>query len=358
MRRHSRLFALIAALLALPVLAGCGGSGGGATAAGRAALNIYVTDGFGDAYGQVLVTLYKIELSTDGTSFLPVFEDAAGRTLDLRSLSDTAELLASVNVPEGSYTQARITFADHFTLVSADGTSASVAVDPAIGTPVGSGQIAVTVTTPTRVLADQTATLLIDFKLAKFQLVGGVLRPHVECGDGGDLGVKERTVHLRGTVAGLSAAGFDLVGRNGRTVPVTLTDATVISSAQTGETIALADGQSVLVEGAYDAAANTVTATAVTLDDRTGSPHGQRASGTVASVDAAAGSFVLTVESADGIQPTGGAITVQTDASTRFKRGRHQTAAFSDVVVGSVVRVGGAFDAATQTLTARSVSIR
>ena len=61
--------------------------------------------------------------------YVTVFEDTTGRTLDLASLASTAELLASVTVPTGTYTQARITFGDHITLVSNSGTSTSVAVD-------------------------------------------------------------------------------------------------------------------------------------------------------------------------------------------------------------------------------------
>lgn len=334
-------------------------TGSTATSTGRAAaLNVYVTDGFGDTYKQVLVTLYKIELTTDGTNFVTVFEDPAGRTLDLRSMSTTAELLASVNVPAGTYTQSRVTFANQFTLVGRDGTSSSVAVDPSVGTAVAGNQVAVTVTTPAKALADQTATLLLDFKLAKFQLVGNVLRPHLEAGDHGALGGKNCGGHLQGAVANLDTAGtgFDLQGRDGRTIHVTLTDATVITDGQSGAAITLANGQNVLVEGTFDAATNTLAATAVTL--RTPSAvRGPRATGTVASVDASAATFVLTVERADGIRPTGGTITVVTNASTVFRAGRHQSGAFSDLASGNSVRVGGTFDAATQTLTATVVDL-
>src|SRR5437016_8057791 len=109
MRRNRKLLPLILAPLALLPLLGCGGSSG-TSADSRAPLNVYVTDGFGDAYKQVLVTLFKIELTTDGTTFLTVFSDTAGQTINLSSLSDTAQLLASLNVAAGSYTQARVTF--------------------------------------------------------------------------------------------------------------------------------------------------------------------------------------------------------------------------------------------------------
>src|ERR1051326_7656700 len=131
MQRFRRRSVLLLLPLALWFVAGCGGGGGistlsdssQTTGGSRAALDVYVTDGFSDAYKQVLATLYKIELTTDGTTYQTVFSDTAGRTLDLASLASTAELLASVTVPTGTYTQARITFGDHLTLVSKSGTS-------------------------------------------------------------------------------------------------------------------------------------------------------------------------------------------------------------------------------------------
>lgn len=365
MRLHNR-FSLIAAafpVAAVLALGGCGGGGGSATGAtnttGRAAvLNVYVTDGFSDAYKQVQVTLFKIELTSDGTNFVTVFEDTAGRTLDLRSLLATTELLASVNVAAGTYTQARVTFADHFTLVNRDGASSSVAVDPTVGTAAGSGQIAVTVSTPTKVLADQAATLLLDFKLAKFQLVGNVLRPHVEGSGAAGLAGKLCDGHLNGTVANLSADGttFDLQNRDGRTIHVIVSDATVITDGESGAAVTLANNQNVLVEGTFDTATSTVTAAAVTLHTPSVA-HGPRAGGTIASVDAGAGTFVLTIERADGIQPIGGTITVLTNASTVFRKGRHAAGTFADLAVEGSVRVGGTFDAATQTLTATVVEL-
>src|SRR5205823_5497919 len=151
-------------------------------------------------------------------------------------LSTTAQLLASLNVPAGSYTQARVTFGDHFTLVAKDGTTSSVAVVSSVGT-VANGLAVITITTPTKVLANQTATLLGEFKLADFERVGGALRPTVACGDGGQFGTRGRTAHVSGTVANLTATGFDLTGANGRTVTVTIASSTTITSGQTGAAV-------------------------------------------------------------------------------------------------------------------------
>ncbi len=365
MQHRNKIFAVSAALvagtLALISLPGCGGGGGGSsagttsvTSASPAALNVFVTDAFSDQYKQVLVTLYKIELTTDGTTYQTVFSDTSGQTINLSSLASTTDLLASVNVPAGTYTQARITFADHFTLVSQAGTSVSTAVDPSIGTDTN-GLVALTIPTPTKCVTGQSTALVIDFKLAEFTLVGSVLRPQVGAGDGSQDGGKNCNAQLGGTVANLVAGtSFDLQGPNGRTLHVLLSSTTTTVSGQTGSAFTLANGQNVRVEGAFDTTAQTVTATSVILNDDRGVPH-QRVTGTVASLNSAAGSFILTVDHADGFQPTTGTLTVVTGSTTLFIKGRNQPGSLSDVTAGNVVSAEGTFDATTQTLTARSV---
>lgn len=356
-----RLCAFLLVPLALLGTFGCGAGGSGgsltSTTTGKsAALDVYVTDGFTDAYKQVLATLYKIELSTDGTTYTSVYTSTTGQTIDLASLSSTAMLLASVTVPTGTYTSARITFGDHITLVSNSGTSTSVAVNPKAGTDTN-GQIAVVVSTPTVVQANQNNAVYVDFKLAEFQLIGGVLQPTISCGgNSGSMQSKTFTAYVAGTVANLTSTGFTLQGPHGRTVTVTLSSSTTLTDGLTGKTITLANGDNVVVQGAYDPTNTTITATAVVLNDNVPTVN-PRVAGTVASVNTTAGSFVLTVQHADGIQPTGGTITVQTNSSTLFLVGRGQTGSISNVTANTNVLVEGAFDATTQTLTATAVCL-
>ena len=356
-----KLAGFVVAVLALAVVTGCGSGGtdsaGISSSTGRAPLDVYVTDGFTDQYKQVLATLFKIELTTDGVTYQTVFEDTAGRTLDLSSLASTTELLASVTVPEGTYAQARITFGDHITLVSNLGVNTSVAVDSSIGTAVN-GQVAITVSTPARVQANQNNAVTVDFKLAEFQLVGNKLRPSISCGSGmGPHPGGEHTGHLRGTITSLNGTtGFTIQGEHGRTTTVALTSTTTVTSGQTGNAFTPAVGQKVIIEGTYDPTTATLTATSVKLDDFTTINH-SGARGTVESINSAAASFVLTVQRAEGITPTGGTITVATDANTRFLIGRHQQGSLADVTAGAKVEVDGAFNTTTQTLTARAVGV-
>ena len=382
MLRHYRPFTILLAPLALCLLPGCGGGAGNtgnlpsviAPASSRAALNVYVTDAFSDQYKQVLVTLYKIELTTDGTNYTTVYSSDAGQTLDLASLASSAQLLASLTVPTGTYTQARITFGDHFTLVTTGGTSASVAVASGIGT-ASNGQVALVVNTPTKVQANQSNTVFVDFKLAEFQLTGNTLRPSIGCGGGqggpgpgpggpggpggaGDgLGGKQRSGHLNGTISNLTGTtSFTLTSGNGRTLTVNLSSATTLTDGQTGGVATLANGQSVIVDGTFDPTTSTVTASSVTLNDYVTVQHA-RANGTVASLNATATSFALTVLRADNFAPTAGTITVLTNSGTRFGKGMRQSGAFTDVAVSGTVDVSGVFDTTTQTLTASFVGL-
>ena len=178
-------------------------------------------------------------------------------------------------------------------------------------------------------------------------------------------GPRVQSVRLIGVVTSLNpSAGFVLQDRSGREHTIAITASTTVVSGETGDTVLLTEGRSVTVEGTYDRATDTITAAAVTLNDYIIVDDVQ-ARGTVASVDAAASSFVLTVDSFGcgvPVEPTGDTITVVTNASTKFVRsvrGRRQaTAAFSDVAAGGTVEVKGSFDTTTQTLTAEVVSIR
>lgn len=374
MRSGSKKFAFLLASLALLSLTGCGGGASGSgdststttTSATRAALDVYVTDAFTDQYKQVLATLYKIELTTDGTNYTTVYSSDAGQTLDLASLASTSELLASVTVPTGTYTKARITFGDHITLVSNSGTSSSVGVDPSAGT-AANGQVAVVVATPTKVQANQNNTIFVDFKLAEFQLTGNVLKPSIGCGPGGSGAggdgpggprMNPRIGHLFGTVASLNGtASFTLQTLGVRTVTVNLSSTTTITDGQTGAAATLANGQSVIVDGKFDPTTHAVTATSVTLNDYIAVTHA-RVDGTVASINAASASFALTVQRADNFTPTSGTITVVTNAGTLFGRGMRQQGAFSNIAVSGAVDVDGSFDTTTQTLTAKFVGLR
>ena len=57
------------------------------------------------------------------------------------------------------------------------------------------------------------------------------------------------------------------------------------------------------------------------------------------------------------MQPTGGTISVRTDANTMFSTDRHQQDGFTDIVQGDEVEARGSFDITTQSLIAWAVEL-
>jgi len=332
---------------------GCGGGGGGGgrVSSGNGGVDVFVTDNFRDDFRQVLVTIYKVEGSTDGTTFQTLYDDANGQTINVAALADSAVLLARANVTNANFTQVRVTIGDHLTLVSPGGATSSVPIADGVGTATGDGKRVVTF----NVTTNSSGNVIVDFDLASFQLAGGRVRPVLHGGDPAQFQGRRRDCRPVGTVANLVAgASFDLQGPRGSTIHVVLNDQTTITSAS-GSSGTLANGQHVFVEGTYDSTTRTITATSVRIDDRADQPQFQAAKGTVASVSG--NSFTVTVDHAHHFTPTGGTITVTTDANTVFRRGR-TTATLADATAGTTVLVGGAFDDATQTLTAKFVHLR
>ena len=353
-------------------LAGCGGGGGNsnAPAVRSASVGVYVTDGFREDFSQVFITLVKVELS-DGRQFRTVFEDTAGKVINASALANVAQLLARVSVPEGNYTQARITLGDHITLVSAAGGASTTApIDDSVGVHSGS-QVALTIPTATQVTAGGASKLLIDFDLPGFELVSGRVKPHVRGGDDAQFQHASKEAELKGTVANLTAQGFDLVLPGGQKTAVQIAASTSIFTGKTGATVNLTNGQTVEVKGSVDPTTLIVTADRIKVEEAGGDDHGgehtaagTQAEGTVAGIDATAKSFALTLREVEGFQPTGGAVTVVTTTATVFERHGHShddssgSADFSIVTAGAQAEAFGTFDSTTQTLNAQRVEVR
>ena len=355
-------------------LTGCGGGGGGSSAAPAvrsASMAVYVTDGFREDFSQVFITLFKVELS-DGTQFRTVFEDTTGKVINASALANVSQLLARISVPEGNYTQARITMGDHITLVStAGGAGTTAPIDDSVGVH-SNGQVALTIATTTQVTPGGASKLIVDFDLPGFELAGGKVRPHVRGGDDSQFQRSEKKAELKGQVANLTPQGFDLRLTGGQTTSVRISASTSIFSSKAGTAATPTNGQTVEVKGSVDAATLIVTADNVKVEDAGTDDHGGQttgsgvqAEGAVTSVNADKKSFTVTLKEVDGFQPTGGVVTVVTTTATVFERhgqghGHDDggSASPSAITVGAQVEAFGTFDSATQTLTAKRVEVR
>jgi hypothetical protein len=270
----------VASVLTLGILAGCGG---GSTSATTRGVDIYVTDQFADQYSHVWVTLQSIAIG-DGKTFTDVYSATTGKTIDIVSLKDTAELLSSIQLNDESYTHIRVTYADTVTLVDASGKSTMLQVAPSPSTTVGGGLAIHTSATRVPFKASTNRQLVVDFNLASFEVSGGKLKvgivPEPPVGFNG----KFKRFANNGLVSNLTETSFVMTGGDNRP-PVQIQpyplppppkpgmrssinvsfDANTVILGPDAALAALANGQMVVVRGSYDDASKTLTATEINI---------------------------------------------------------------------------------------------
>jgi hypothetical protein len=310
----------VASVLTLGILAGCGG---GSTSATTRGVDIYVTDQFADQYSHVWVTLQSIAIG-DGKTFTDVYSATTGKTIDIVSLKDTAELLSSIQLNDESYTHIRVTYADTVTLVDASGTSTMLQVAPSPSTTVGGGLAIHTSATRVPFKASTNRQLVVDFNLASFEVSGGKLRvgivPEPPIGFNG----KFKRFANHGQVSNLTETSFVMTGGDNRP-PVQIQpyplppppkpgmrssinvsfDANTVILGPDGPDAALANGQKVVVRGSYDDASKTLTATEINIvpmgGANPGGNHGIHPGDDTAIAGDHVGGIVMDIDEATGI---------------------------------------------------------
>lgn len=356
--------ALVASTTAA-LLVACGGGGGGSTNDGPTAspqtyqLQTYITDNLATEYSKVWVSLKKIT-AVDGAGTEVTLLDATASpvTVNLSSLADVGQLMSTVTLPAGVYSQIKVTLGNAVQLVSLDGTKTLSARFNSTGgdqvltlrdldlNPANSGQ------------------LVLDFDLAKFtyDATTGIVTAVVERRDAGEAFGRfvRQQAEVHGSVTAVNAAAGTFTVSDSRlgSVVVTLAaDATIVNE-QTQAKLALADlavGSTVelkgkVTPGATTADPSTVTASVVhvlpagSTGDGTATAPRLRGAGTVTAVN---GSKITVSLTDANFLPSSNLVVVTIDTA-RFTHGQA-----SDVVVGASVRFAGkAAGAGTTTITA------
>src|ERR1041385_556350 len=102
-------------LLLLVAVVGCGGGGGSSSspAVRSASLVVFATDSPDTENDHVWATLFKVEVVDQSGGTQTVFDDSAGKTIDLKTLRDANgqrfAFLADGSVKSGTHTSARVT---------------------------------------------------------------------------------------------------------------------------------------------------------------------------------------------------------------------------------------------------------
>jgi hypothetical protein len=355
----------LAASTTAALLVACGGGGSGMTNDSPTAtplsykLQTYITDNLATEYSKVWVSLKKIT-AVDGAGTEVTLLDASASpvTVNLSSLADVGQLMSTVTLPAGVYSQIKVTLGNAVQLVSLDGSKTISARFNSTGgdqlltirdldlNPANSGQ------------------LVLDFNLAKFtyDATTGIVTAVVERRDAGEAFGKfvrqQAEVHGSVTAVNVSAGTFTVTDNRLGSVVVTLAaDATLINE-QTQARLTLADlavganieAKGKVTPGATTADPSTVTATVVhvlpagSTGDGTASAPRLRGAGTVTAVN---GSKITVSLTDANFLPSSNVVVVTID-SARFTHGQA-----SDVIVGASVRFAGkAAGTGTTTITA------
>lgn len=365
---------LLATTLAV-ALTGCGGGGGGTSAGtGAQSVGVFVTDSFTDEYDHVWVTLYKVELVSSEGEPQTLFDDPAGRSVDLKTLRDGSGprflFLNAANVRPGHHAKVRVTVGSSLMLFPAGATTGQETPIAERFTRTSDGKVVIEF--PLSVLrnvASGSDNVVVDFDLANFVLRGGRVEPHCKEGDRGTLNNRERHEddEYVGFVAELSGQSpdyrFALAMASGRAVHVVTNANTSVVNLDATPGPLLANGKRVLVEGTFDPATQQLTAKDVKIAPNAGPEQTlpPLVIGEPSQEDASGGTFVVTVKRTERLVPPQTTVNVVTRDTTVFwsangvKLGAVEF--FQALATVHSVAVAGTFDAATNTLTAVQVKL-
>src|SRR5688572_8490181 len=261
-------------LLALFV-AGCGGGDGDGGANGDVA--VFVTDDLNTFYEAVWVTMYRVELQSQGGGFVTVFDDPNGKVINLRALNDgnpRYAFLGKDRVPEGTYTGMRFTLDKDVRINASGGGSAQARVfdAPYINPSNPEQAILLLNFAAPKTITGTNNQIVADFVLASWTENGTVIQNAV-LSEGTGTGLNDNNRHdedkFKGTVSGLSGTSpdftFTLNLRSNNQVTVTTNSATSFFNNNGHPNPQLANGKRVEVRGTFDAATNTVVATTIKI---------------------------------------------------------------------------------------------
>ena len=357
--------------LSVAIAVGCGGSGGGGSATPSATVSTFISDSL-DNNDHVWVTVHEIEL-LQGSGAVSVFDSADGVQVDLKTLRDATgarfRFMSQHHVPEGTYTGARVTLDKDLVMFTAGATTGTpMTFDSPLDAAAGKSALSLTFATPVTIASHGNDDIVIDFDLANWNEAGGIVTPVLKLGthEGLDDQHRHEEGEYKGTVNGLTGTApnqtFSLHSEESNDITVAIDENTQIV---TNNGAGIANGSRVEVEGAFDTTTNTLKATSVRVEDQQGGGENEDedAEGIVSTVDANAGTFVMTISEADGFLPANSTITVDANGSSTEFFALHgdivtKEAFFSLLAAGTHVKAIGQLNTGTGVLEATKVLLK
>jgi hypothetical protein len=364
--RVSYLLCLLATIL---IAIGCGGGGastgtGGGSGGGVGAGSLFITDSL-DNHSQVWITIKKVTLlSTSGN--VVVFDDPAGVTVDLKTLRDAnGERYAFLSkIPAGTYTGIEVLVDKTLTLYQGGSSTGQTRVFE--GNDGTNAVLSMTFDSPMTITSG--TNLVLDFNLSGWNDNGTTVTgtPFLRLSRGDNLndnGRHERFMY-HGTVQNLQGDApnqtFTLT-RGRHSITVKTDENTDIFFESGSDSPALANGQKIHVRGQFSVSDRAVIADFIRIDDVRDDEEEDEVRGTTSNIDAAAGTFVVTIVSADGFLPTSSQVTIAINSNTVFLSESGMTLTreefFADLTEAEFVEIEGTYDANTNTFTATRVRL-
>lgn len=349
---------------------GCAG-GGSSASGGEGRASVFITDDLNTGFDHVWVSIKAVALTAPSGERV-LFEDPAGRVVDLKTLRDAGGnrfvFLSQSNIPRGAYTGLRIVVDKDVVIYPAGATTGTDATFEGSASEDKTFSLAFPAGSKVLGTGDD---LVVDFDLSSWSLNGSVVTApggqFLKVGDDRFLTNQERHENedYHGVVSNLAGRGtdqtFTLTSRQSSFL-VRMSRNVVIFNESGAPSATLANGQRVEVRGTFDAAGDFLVATGIKIEDQEDQDEDE-AKGAAISPNVAAGTFTLAVTEVEGFLPSNVQVEVATTASTRFftKGGVRITQAEFFVLISDTtpdeVKVDGSYNASTNTLVARKVKI-
>lgn len=336
-------------------VAACGGGGGdGSTTSGSGAnsatVSAFLTDNLAVDYSEVWVTVYGVTAENTASQTVTVFDDAAGKVVNLATLVNIGELLNTVALPAGRYDDFTVTLANTIQLVSKTGVT-STASFGATG-----DRATIRVDGDLNVASGQATSFALDFDLARFTLnsTTNVVTPVVVYKDRDDVSrFSASNAEIEGVIQSVGGGSFTIVPRNsGVAVTVNYDSATLLYDDETRRILTdaatLAPGIQVEVDGDFDQSRLVLTASRISLEDEDIGAPGSSANrlmeveGVVQSFDGS--TLVVDVRDADFLPPAN-TLTIANVTNAAF----HESSLAQLQANGQWVELTGLWDGVTFT---------
>ncbi len=323
---------------------------------------VFVTDNPETEHQQFWTRVFKVEALDDNGGARTLFDDPRGRVFDLKTLRDAQgnrfAFLGQATVEDRTATRLRVHLEDRFVAMPV---GSNVGVELRGADDLGRDAQA-HVEIEFELPGGLDDNVVVDFDLANFTIAGGTVRPvlRLAAHTGLDDVARHEVEDTAGVVSNLTANSFTLTG-NGGSVVVSLSASTVIYAINGAAGATLQNGLPVEVEGRFDTASGRLIAQTVKIEDGAAGEAEAELQGVPGLIDAAAKTFAMTASRADNFQPAASNVQVATTNSTVFlsNAGVSIGAAdfFAQLATAGSVEVRGAYDPATNRLTADRVKL-